>query len=62
MSKPRSEREILIRRCYQEALTELRQNHDAEFHQILATVYERHGIEVHKRKSRIQTKKENASE
>lgn len=60
--KPRSERDILIRRCYQEALTILRQNHDEEFHGILATVYDKHGIEVHKRKSRIQSKKERASE
>lgn len=57
-----SERELAVRRCYQQALTMLRQRHDEEFHELLHDVYEKNGVQVRKRKSRIQSKKEKASE
>lgn len=57
---PRSEEakahDRLVRRCYQQALTRLRQEHDEEFHQILASVYEANGLSIHKRVSRQQAR------
>lgn len=43
----------LVRQCYEKAKTILRQRHDEEFHQILASVYKEAGLEVNKRISRI---------
>lgn len=63
MSSPlHSDREGLIRRCYQRALTALRQKHDTEFQEMLADEYENAGITVKKRKSRMQSKNNQSKE
>ena len=58
---PRSEHEKIVRRCYQRALTALRQKHDQEFHQMLADEYNAAGVSISKRKSRIAAKAEKSS-
>jgi hypothetical protein len=47
----------VVRGCYEKAKTILRQRHDEEFHQILAEQYEAAGLEIHKRKSRMATRR-----
>ena len=58
---PRSEHQKVVRRCYQRALTALRQKHDQEFHAMLADEYDKAGISISKRKSRIAVKAEKSS-
>lgn len=57
MSSPRSDRDGIIRRCYQRALTALRQKYDDEFQSMLADEYDKAGLNVRKRKSRIASRK-----
>jgi hypothetical protein len=54
-----TKRSIEMQLCYQKALRELRAIHDKEFHEILAKVYEKHGVVVAKRRSRNQVKEDN---
>lgn len=53
-----------VRACYERAKTILRQRHDAEFHEILSAEYQRAGLNITKRKSRLAAKaeKENTNE
>lgn len=53
MQPPSDEHGRLVRQCYERAKTILRQRHDEEFHTILAEQYEKAGLDVRKRKSRI---------
>lgn len=45
-------------RAYQEASARLRRAHDEEFHVLLAEVYEEWGLDVKKRRSRQQVKRD----
>lgn len=56
--QPRSERDSMIRRCYQRALTMLRQSHDDEFQSLLQQQYEAEGLDIKKRKSRVAARRE----
>lgn len=51
-----SEHRKAVAKAYQDALRLLRNNHDPEFHQILASLYEQRGLTVVKRRSRKQVK------
>ncbi len=56
------DRKKLMARCYQEANARLRKQYDDEFHRILADIYAEQGIEVQKRRSHIQAKKDQIAE
>lgn len=57
-SQPPSDRGAVIRRCYQRALTLLRQSHDDEFQGLLQQEYEAAGLSIKKRKSRVAARRE----
>jgi len=59
--KPRSEHERTIRACYQRALTRLRQSHDEEFSLFLGEEYEKAGVTIRRRASRMSKTKEKAA-
>jgi hypothetical protein len=52
------DRKKLMARCYQEANARLRKLYDDEFHRILADIYQEQGVDVQKRRSHIQAKKD----
>ena len=62
MMPPSDEHGRLVRQCYERAKTILRQRHDEEFHSILAEQYEKAGLDVRKRKSRIAAQAANTKE
>jgi len=59
---PRSEHERAVRACYQRALTSLRQTYDIEFQRRLDAEYEKAGLTIKRRASRMSKTKGEPSE